>query len=152
MSSRLFVEVREKRGLAYMINAGGGSFRDAGVVNIQAGLDPSRLSEALKVITEELKKISETNVSAKELANAKSNISGRMTLSMEDSSAQAQWFARQFLFNKKIETCEQVIKNIKKVSIQDVKRVAKNIFDLKETRVAVIGPKDKEEIIKILKY
>ncbi|HSR89163.1 MAG TPA: pitrilysin family protein [Candidatus Udaeobacter sp.] len=150
MSSRLFVEVREKHGLAYMVNAGSGSFRDVGIATIQAGLDPSRLGAAFKVIKEELIKIKEKSVSAKELADSKNNISGRTELSMEDSSAQAQWFAKQFWFADKMQTYEQVTARIKKVTAADVKRLANKVFDLDAAHVAVIGPMSKEKVLDLL--
>ncbi len=151
MSSRLFVEVREKRGLAYMVNAGASSFRDIGVVSVQAGLDPSRLGDAIKVIKDELIKITQEPVSAKELADSKNNIAGRTELAMEDSSAQAQWFAKQFWFADKILTYEEVVKKIKQVTAADVKRLAKKLFDLNQMRVAVIGPMSKEKVLSLLK-
>ena len=151
MSSRLFVEVREKRGLAYMVNAGAGSFRDVGVVSIQAGLDPSRLADAFKVIKEELEKIKDEAVSAKELIDAKNNIAGRTELAMEDSSSQAQWFAKQFWFADKIQTYEQVTKKIKQVTAAEVKKLADKIFDFKQMRAAVIGPVSKDKVLKLLK-
>jgi predicted Zn-dependent peptidase len=151
MSSRLFVEVREKRGLAYMVNAGSTAFRDVGTANIQAGLDPSRLADAIKIIAEELMKIAEETVSAKELADAKNNIAGRTELAMEDSSAQAQWFAKQFWFADKIETYEEVVKQIKRVTAAEVKKLAKKLFDLKQMRVAIIGPMSKDKVLELLK-
>ncbi len=151
MSSRLFVEVREKRGLAYMVNAGAGSFRDVGVASIQAGLDPSRLADALKVIKDELIKITKEPVSAKELLDSKNNIAGRTELAMEDSSAQAQWFAKQFWFANKIESYDEVVKQIKRVTVADVKKLAKKLFDLNQMRVAVIGPMSREKVLDLLK-
>ncbi|MEK7131831.1 MAG: pitrilysin family protein [Patescibacteria group bacterium] len=151
MSSRLFVEVREKRGLAYMVNAGAGAFRDVGVATIAAGLDPSRLADAVKVIKEELMKIKEEAVSAKELADSKNNIAGRTELAMEESSAQAQWFSKQFWFADKIQTYEQVTDKIKTVTAAEVKKVAKKLFDFDQMRVAVIGPMSKEKVLELLK-
>ncbi len=151
MSSRLFVEVREKRGLAYMVRADSGSFRDVGTASVQAGLDPSRLGDAFKVIKSELEKIQKETISPKELLDAKNNLAGRTELSMEDSSAQAQWFARQFLFSDKIKTYEEVTKKIKAVTVADVKRLANKIFDFNQMRVAVIGPMSKEKVLDLLK-
>jgi len=151
MSSRLFEEVRERRGLAYMVRAGSSSYRDVGLAYIQAGLDPARLPEAIKVIRLELNKISENEVSKKELSDAKSNFSGRLTLNMEDSSALAEWFAKQFWFNDSILTYEQVLKNINKVTLKDVQRVAKKVFDWDQVRVALIGSVKKDSLIKMLK-
>jgi len=150
MSSRLFVEVREKRGLAYMVRTDAGSFRDVGVASVQAGLDSARLGDAFKVIKSELQKIQKETVSAKELADSKNNIAGRTELAMENSSAQAQWFAKQFLFADKIQTYEQITKKIKAVTAADVKKVANRIFDFNQARIAVIGPISKEKVLGLL--
>lgn len=150
MSSRLFVEVREKRGLAYMVRAGAGAFRDVGIVQIQAGLDPARFKEAVKVIKEELTKISTEFVSDKELREAKTNLAGRTTLAMEDYSAQAEMYAKQFWFYTKISTPEESIRKIRKVTKEQVKNLAKNLFKDDQMRLSVIGPLKKEQIIKSL--
>lgn len=151
MSSRLFVEVREKKGMAYMVSASTSIFRDVGVATISAGLDPSRLPDAIKVIKSELVKIQQEKVSPKELFDSKNNIAGRTELSMENSSAQAQWFAKQFWFADKVQTYEQITKKIKAVTIGDVQRLAKKIFDFDQMRVAVVGPMSKEKILGLLK-
>ena len=151
MSSRLFEEVREKRGLAYMIRAGSSNFRDVGTMYVQAGLDPARLPEAVKTIRAELLRITMEPVTARELADAKSNISGRMTLGMEDCSAQAEWFAKQYWFATKVQTYEEVLQKINKVTIADVQRVAKKYFDWNQARTAVIGTIKKADLVKILK-
>lgn len=150
MSSRLFVEVREKRGLAYMIRSSSSSYRDVGTVSVQAGLDPARLSEALQVIKAELQRLADEPVTAEELADAKTNIAGHMALSLEDSSNQAEWYARHFLFGTTIETPEQVVLKYKKVTIKDVQRMAKQLFDFKHMRLAAIGSVPKNTIIKML--
>lgn len=151
MSSRLFVEVREKRGLAYMVRAGSTSFRDVGSVHVQAGLDPSRLTEALQVIKAEITRMANEPVTDEELANAKSNISGRLALSLEDSSTQAEWFGKQFLFNDKIQLPEEVIKKINAVTKKDIQKIAKQIFDMEQLRLAIISPLPKEKVIDMVK-
>lgn len=150
MSSRLFVEVREKKGMAYMISAGSSAFRDVGIVTVSAGLDPSRLGDAIKVIKSELAKIKKIKVSLKELSDSKNNIAGRMELSMENSSAQAQWFAKQFWFADKIQTYEQVTQKIKKVTAADVEKLANKIFDVDHMRMAVVGPMSQAKILELL--
>ena len=150
MSSRLFEEVREKRGLAYVINAGADSFRDTGMVFVRAGLDPARLPEALKVIKEELIKISEEGVTPHELKDAKNSISGRMALSMEESNVQADWYARQFWFMREIQTPDDMLKRIRKVTAQEVKGIAKELFDFDLLHLAAIGPLEKEAILKMI--
>jgi predicted Zn-dependent peptidase len=103
------------------------------------------------VIRAELERITKEAVTEKELADSKTSISGRMTLGMEECNAQAEWFARQFLFGKKIETYEEILQKIKKVTVKDVQRVAKNIFVWNRARVAAIGSIKKSDLIKILK-
>lgn len=150
MSSRLFVEVREKRGLCYMIRAGSGQYRDTGVVQIQAGLDPTRLQEAIKIIKAELKKISTKTVSKKELADAKTSLIGRIELAMEDSSTVAERTAKQFIFMDKADTIAETATKIKKVTASEVKAIAKYFFNDKEMRLAAIGPITKEKVMKLL--
>lgn len=151
MSSRLFVEVREKRGLAYRVKAEAASYRDTGAVHIIAGLDQNRLVEACTVIRNEIKKIAKVPVTAKELADAKSNIAGSMTLVMEDSEAQAQWFADRYWFHGKLETYQNIISKINKVTIRQVFNLAKEIFKEKSMRITVISAKNKNQVIQCLK-
>jgi predicted Zn-dependent peptidase len=148
MSSRLFNEVREKRGLAYMVRSSIASYRDAGSLYVQAGLDPSRLEEAVKVIREELQKMTEALVGEKELKDAKSNLIGHLALQMEDSHNQANWYAEKFLFSNKIETYEQVVKRLKSVTAQSIKNLAQKLFVDSEARLAAIGPFSKEKFLK----
>lgn len=150
MSSRLFIEVREKRGLAYSVRAGSSSFRDTGLCYVQAGLDSARLGEAATVIKDELRRIATADVSTTELRNAKSNMTGRLALSMEDSSAQAEWYAKQFFFNPTIHTPEYITKKIKAVTAAQVKKIARTLFVWNQARIAVIGPLDKNKVLKQL--
>lgn len=150
MSSRLFVEVREKRGLAYMVHAGTSSFRDSGLCYIQAGLDPKRLGEALTVIRDEIKRIATVPVTAEELRDAKNNMTGHLALSMENSSAQAQWYARQYFFSASIITPVQAAKLVQQVTAKQVQQVAKELLDWETARLAVISPYSKETILGLL--
>lgn len=150
MSSRLFVEVREKRGLAYMVRAGNSSYRDIGVSYIQAGLDPARLGEALQVIKGEVLRIAVEPITAQELTDAKTSLSGRLALSFEDSSTQAEWFAKQVMFGKKIETPDDIIRAFNKVTGEQVQQVANRLLCWDEVRLAAIGPFTKEQVIKFL--
>lgn len=151
MSSRLFIEVRERRGLAYMVRSSIGTYRETGTFYVQAGLDPARIREAYKVIKDEFNKIIDTPVHAKELEDAKNNIAGSLALQMEDSHAQANWFAEKFLFASKMETYEQVVRQLKEVTIQDVQRVARKVLDFRKMRIAAIGSFDKAKFLSYLK-
>ncbi len=151
MSSRLFVEVREKRGLAYMVRASMGSFRDCGVAQIQAGLDPVRLKEALATINKEVKRIASEMVTVRELKDAKSSLIGRLALALEDSGVQAERAAKQFWFFPKVENFAETKKKIQAVTIKEIQQVAKELFDQKQMRLAVIGPLNKEKVLNCLK-
>ncbi len=139
MSSRLFMEVREKRGLAYMVRSGTSSYRDVGYFYVQAGLDPARLPEAVQVIKEQLLRLVKEGVTDKELADAKNNVAGGMALQMEDSYHQASWYADKFIFSPRLETPEQIVRTIRKVTARQVQQVAARLFDFNEVRVATIS-------------
>lgn len=139
MSSRLFITVRERHGLAYMVRAGAESFADTGYSYIRAGLDPKNINKAITLIKKEIEKISTKPVTARELKDAKMHIRGAMTLSLEDSSVVANYFAKQALFKKKIATPEERLALIEKVTAADIMRVAKKVFKMNQMRVACIG-------------
>ncbi len=153
MSSHLFTEVRERRGLAYMIRSGINNYQDAGNLVIQAGLDKNRLEEALRVIIVELEKIKKLGVTPEELMMAKDNIAGRLVLNLEESSAQAEWYGKQALLMKKIMTPGERLKKYQAVTLADVKKVAAAVLRLPEVKLAVIGPyKNSQVIKKMLKF
>ena len=108
MSSRLFVKIREQLGLAYVVRSGHEHFRDAGYVYASAGLDAKNVNKAIAVIQKEFEKLCTTFVGKQELADAKTHLQGALTLSMENSSNQAEWYAKEALFHKKIETPDRL--------------------------------------------
>lgn len=152
MSSRLFVEVREKRGLAYMIHSGINRYQDTGNLFVRAGLDKNRLKEALDIIIRELNKIAKDGVTAEELKMAQDNLAGRLVLGLEDSSEQAEWYAKQSLLTKQIRTPEEEIKRYRQVTIADIRKVAQTVIKKEKMCLAVIGPfVEESEIKKLLK-
>jgi predicted Zn-dependent peptidase len=140
MSSRLFVTVREKHGLAYSIHAGVNPYQDVSSVMIQAGLAKDRVHQAIKLILKELDKIRTKDVTADELRWAKENVKGRLTLNLEDSRYLADWYARQELMIKKAETPDEKLAKIMAVTREDVRRAAADVFRNKRMTMAVIGP------------
>jgi predicted Zn-dependent peptidase len=140
MSSRLFSEVRERRGLCYTVRASADTYEDVGEFVIRAGLDAGRLTEAMKVIVNELKKIKRHGVTAQELAYMKDNLSGSMQLSLENSSHQAEFYGRQELYMGKTESPEERLARYKRVRRSDIKRVAEDIIDFSRLSLAAIGP------------
>lgn len=152
MSSRLFLEVREKRGLAYHISSGVEEYADTGYFVTQAGLRLNALNEAIKVILEEFNKLRALAASAEELSRAKLFWRGKMALSLEDSFRVASFYASQELLENKIETPEEILARLDVVTGEDIKRVANTIFVPHNLNLALIGPfKDGERFDKILK-
>ncbi len=149
MSSRLFTEVRERRGLVYMIRCETGSFRDSGVLYVQAGIDPSRVEQAVKVIKSEFRRVVKGGITPKELANAKNHVAGNMALQLEDSYAQAMWYASKDLFFPGLETPEESLAKLNRVTAAEVKNIAAELIDFKQLRAAAIGPLNKEKILRL---
>jgi len=152
MSSRLFVEVREKKGLAYYIRTSGDSFEDCGYIATQAGVEHKNLKLTLETILKEYKKIASEEVSEKELRNAKDYIKGKSVMGLESSDEVAMFFIDQEVSKKKIMLTDEIFAKIEKVTTKDVLRVARDVFQNEKLNLAVIGPhKNKSEIKKILK-
>ncbi len=145
MSSRLFSEVRVKRGLAYYIKAGQDIYEDIGSFSIKSGLDKERIFEAISVISEELKRITLEGPSDDEIKRAKDYLSGQLKLSMEDSSFVATWYGHHDLLERKIISPEQKLKLIEKVSKKEVWRVARDVFKFDKLYLSLIGPFKKIE-------
>ncbi|HYE59565.1 MAG TPA: pitrilysin family protein [Candidatus Kapabacteria bacterium] len=146
MSSRLFIQIRERRGLAYMVKSGSTNFRDTGYVSVRAGLEAKNINKAISLITAEMKKLMTKGVTKRELEDAKTHIRGAMTLSMEDSSTQANWYGSEALFMEKIETPDEYLAKVDRVTGDDVKKIAKKVFQFPEMRIAVIGDIKKEKV------
>ena len=129
-----------------MIRSGSEAFHDTGYQYIRAGLESKNINKALSVIAQEIKKMVERPVTDRELRDAKTHIRGSVTLSLEDSSAQANWYARRALFYPMVETPEDVLKKIDRVTKEQIQALAKRIFRMHEMRIAIIGDVKKETI------
>lgn len=147
MSSRLFIKIRERLGLAYTVRSGSEKFADTGYSFVKAGLEAKNINKAIEAIRSEIEKIKTSGVTARELADAKTHIRGGLTLSLENSSSVANWFATQILFFKKIQTPEDKLQMIEKVTRDEVQKLAQDIFDFNEMRIGIIGDVKKEDII-----
>lgn len=140
MSSRLFVEVREKLGLAYRISTQSETNPDTGWVVTIAGLKNEFVEKAIKVILKEYKRIAEVKVGPRELNKAKDHLIGEMTLRLESSDEKASFYGFQEILEKRILTPEKVYAKIKEVTAEDVSLLAKEIFRPERLNLAVLGP------------
>lgn len=151
MSSRLFMEVREKRGLCYYVRASGGSYQDTGVFNIGAGVQIGKIQDALKVIMAELDKIKNEKIEDAELQKAKEYLKGKTVLALEDNQVRLDWFLEAAAFKPEIKTPGEVFEKLDKVTAEDVQKLAKDLFQNKKMTLAVIGPyKNEQQFAKIL--
>lgn len=151
MSSRLFIEVRERRGLCYYISSDSEAHLDTGSWVIQAGVDVTRIEEAIKVVLEELVRIRDEQVSEKELIKSKEYLKGKLALGLEDSKGVANLYGAGELLEGKIRTPEEIIEGIERVTIADVQRIAKALVKNGKLAFAVIGPyEDKTPFQKLL--
>ena len=155
MSSRLFISVRERNGLAYYIHTSAEETTDTGYLVTQAGIKNDSLEKAVELILNEYKDLKNNKVSEGELKKAKDYIRGTMALSLDSTDAKASFYATQEVIEKEILTIEEKLKVIDKVSIDDIKRVAEDIFKNNKLNLSIIGDikeSEREKIEKILKF
>ncbi|MBK6317248.1 MAG: insulinase family protein [Dehalococcoidia bacterium] len=140
MSSRLFREVRERRGLAYSIGSGYGYLADAGVFTISAGVNRDKLRETISVCLEETEKLLTQTVPPEELRKAKDHNIGRFRLSLETAFSLGQRHGELLLTKGVIESVEQVVGQIEAVTADEVTAVAKRVIVREKLHCAVVGP------------
>lgn len=147
MASRLFVEVREKRGLVYGINAGLSSNRYLGAMNIYAGTTPEQGRECLQVIVNELRKLQQDGITADELERAKVQLKSENVMRGEGSSARMGAIARSWWYERKLRTIQEVMEAIDAVSQDQVLQVLRRFSPLHPLAVAAIGPLTQDELV-----
>jgi predicted Zn-dependent peptidase len=142
MSSRLFTEVRERRGLAYYVYGLNHSYTDAGSLYAQAGVDINRIDDAVTTIASELRMIAQEAVPEDELQKAKSFAKGRFVLQLETSQGLIMFGLRREVLESRTPDPEEVMAEIDKVTAEDVQRVARDLIESRGPNLAVIGPFD----------
>jgi len=146
MSSRLFQEIREKRGLAYSIYSYIDSYSDCGYLAIYLGVDRESVNESLSLIAREISTLQNTPVSEEELANTKDFIKSGMFLSMENMEAIMTRIARNEIYFGKYISLEEVVDSIDHVTGEDILRLGSKIFGRQELTFAGLGPLEKAGI------
>jgi len=151
MSSRLFKEVREKRGLAYSVGSAVSRYFDTGLLLISAGVAPQNLKEATRVIVGELRKLLEEPVSAEEMTRVRDYSVGGFRLSLETSMALGQRAGDLLLTMDEIESIESVVEKLRAITADDILRVARRIVQAGKLVLAVVGPDvQSEELAELL--
>lgn len=140
MSSRLFKEVRERRGLAYSVGSGSTRYQDAGTVSISAGVTREQQEEALEVIVGELRRLVDEPMPAEELNRTKDYAAGSFRLSLETPMSFAQRWGAQLLHDGVLEPADVTVEGLRAVTTEDVQRVATRLFGSPQFSLAVVGP------------
>lgn len=147
MSSRLFLNIREERGLAYAIESSLNLLQDAGELVIYAGVDPERSAEALQAILEELDRLRQEPPPPEELNKAREYLKGRLVLGLEDSFSRASWVAYQAMFMDRIKTPEEVLRAYDAVTAEDVQTMAQQLLQPTAYCLAAVGPFGRDETL-----
>lgn len=152
-SSRLFREVREKRGLAYYVRSSHDTYTDAGTLVTTAGADPSRIDEAIKVIMEQYRLATNPGeITKEELKKAKDYEKGHFVLDLEDSRSVASFYAHEELLEKHLDTPQEVMEKVDKVTHEDIQRVVKKYLTPETLNLAIVGNfTDRQHFEKLLK-
>jgi predicted Zn-dependent peptidase len=142
MSSRLFTEVRERRGLAYYVFGLNHSYTDAGSLYSQAGVDINRIDDAVTTIAGELRKMAAEQVPADELEKARAFTKGRFVLELESPQGLTLFGLRREVLEGRAPDLEEILSALDTVTAEDVRRVAADVIRDAALRLAVIGPFD----------
>jgi predicted Zn-dependent peptidase len=147
MSSRLFKEVRERRGLAYSVGSSSSRLTDIGTLTVSAGVTRDHQEEALRVIVEELDRLVTEPVPGDELQRSIDYVAGSLRLSQETAMSQGQRNATQLLLDGELESIDEQVAAVRAITAQDVQAVAKRIIGPREFALAVVGPSASEDVL-----
>lgn len=152
MSSRLFINLRERNGLAYYVKTDTEFYSDSGYLTTQAGVPTDKTRQAVEIIMKEYRRLTEELVSVKELVRAKDLLQGRLLLQMEATDNLANWYARQAILRGQIMTPADFMKKIKAIKPIDLQKTARKIFVDQGLNLAVIGRVKNKDFKTILKF
>ena len=140
MSSRLFLEIREKRGLAYSVGSYTSRLRDTGSVVLYAGVPPRKALDTVSAMMEQLALLRDVSVPGQELTKAKEFTKGQLLLHMESTQANANWVAGQEVTDRKVLSVDEVIARVDAVAAEDLQQMAHRLIAAPELSLAAIGP------------
>lgn len=149
MSSRLFEEVREKRGLAYEIKSGVGHYQDTGSVTVSAGVENKKIQLAIQVVLQELDKLTKKKIPAEELKRGKDYFIGQFLLGLEDTLDHLLWAGEKVLYMEGIPNRREIVQAIQNVTAEEIQKVSRQIFQTANLNLSLIGPMKQKEQDKI---
>jgi predicted Zn-dependent peptidase len=140
MSSRMFIRIRERMGLAYYVSTSFNNYLDTGDFFVQSGLKVASAPQALEVILDELRKVRDNGVTSKELKKAQEYIKGKIALAMEDPHEKLEWYLGQEAFTGRMRTIKQAFEELDKVTVDQVNWVAQDLIKNSHLNMAIVGP------------
>ncbi len=153
MSSRLFLELREKRAICYDVHSYAAHYLDTGSFAVYAAVDPKKTVEAVRALMGELGRLRADGVTEDELRKAKELSKGRLLLRMEDTRSVSGWLGGQEMLNGEIKTPDEVVALVEAVTMDDTRRVAKKVLDGDRLTMAVVGPfRSEKRFAPLLKF
>ena len=141
MSSRLFQEIREKRGLAYSVYSYAAHHAETGMFGVYAGCQPARATEVLEICRDQVDLVARSGITADELARGKGQLAGSLVLGLEDTGSRMSRLGKAELVYGEIQTVDELLARISSVTLDDVRDIARDVLSAKQT-LAVIGPFD----------
>jgi predicted Zn-dependent peptidase len=152
MSSRLFLELRERKGFAYDIHSHVSYFRDSGSLAVYAGIDPKKIELTVEAILQELIRLRDDRIPEVEIIKAKEMGKGRLMLRMEDTRSVSGWMGGQELLTGRILTVDEVVSIVDAITSSDIQRVARELFLSSKLNLALVGPvRSKGRLSRLLK-
>ncbi len=147
MSSRMFLRIREAKGLCYYISTETDHYLDGGALTTRAGVDQSRLHEAIEDIVREYVLCAKEGITKKELDQAKAYFKGKLTLGLEDSEERAHFYGKQELLEPKTKDLPEMMELIDAVTLDQVNALAAKLLTPEQFRIVVIGKEDNQSKI-----
>jgi len=142
MSSRLFQNIREKRGLAYSVFSNLSAFRDAGCLSVYAGTSKENARQVVELIIAELRRMKETPLTAEELQHAKDYLKGSLLLSLESTMNRMSSLARQEMYFGRYISLDEIASDVDAVTVEQVQAVARELFSTERIALTILGPQD----------
>ncbi len=142
MSSRLFQNIREKRGLAYAVFSEVSAYRDTGCISVYAGTGRETAGQVVRLILDELRRLKDEPVPEEELRRAKDNLKGSMLLSLESTSSRMANLARQYLYFERFFDLDEMAGHVERVTAAEVQETAQKFFDSRHVALSVVGNLD----------
>jgi predicted Zn-dependent peptidase len=153
MSSRLFQKLREEMGVGYYVRSSYDTYTDHGIFSVSIGADVTRVEEVVNAIIAELKRFTVELVSKEELLKTQEYLIGMMYLGLESSDSIAEFYGYQEILRQKLKTPQEIVKEIRSVTPENIRAMAKKLFLNKNLNLAIVGPEqDTKKLKQLLKF